>query len=341
MQEPEESLTSESAEPVATTPEPEPPAPATVAEPLARVPFWRRLGAFLIDGACLAALFLTGSLFLTDAYMAAGPWGRMIGGLAGVLYFAVGASPLFQGRTAGKALLRIATRRIDGSLLTTERAILRALVMMTPLTLNGMQVGTVGPAVLAMLSVVVFGGNVALLYLFCFNRPSRRSLHDLVAGSVVVYRDGNVPHPAFRRRHAIALLVVLAALAGAMAGFTYLVRQRIDTSAMQRLQRQIGEVADTPSVNVMEGSTSTNGVSTSWVSIAATTYEEVENREEIARAIVVLTLRQLRAAHEVDRIDVTFRAGYDMLFCSAWEWHTESHSVTEWRQMIDASDAAR
>lgn len=352
MQEPEENLIDPAETPAAQaeTPAPEtgaspfePEAPAPAAAPTQRppAPFWRRLAAFAVDYILLAMLFLLPSFVLADQYMQAGPWGRLIGGLTGVLYFAAGASPLGRGRTIGKRLFRIVMRRVDGSPLPFDRALLRALLLMTPLTLNGMQVGVIGPVTAVLLSAVVFGGNLALVYFFLFNRPSRRSLHDLLAGSVVLYDDSAVPDTAFRRKHAIALVIALAALAGGMAAFAYLLRQRLDITAMQHLQTQIGRLTDTPAVGVTEGAIITNGRRRTWVAISATTYEEVDNREEITRAIVVLTLRTLRSANDVDQISVTFRYGYDMLFCSGWASHTESHSVTEWRQMIDASDAAQ
>lgn len=109
------------------------------------------------------------------------------------LYFAWQESS--RGGTWGKRRLGLRVERADGAGLSSGRALVRAACKFAPWQIAHLGVArlirlpeppawALGSAVLAL---VLVAGYVALLYA----SPSRRTVHDLVAGTVVV----EVPHP--------------------------------------------------------------------------------------------------------------------------------------------------
>jgi TonB family protein len=124
----------------------------------------------------------------------------------GVLYFGLLQSRVGGGRTLGMRLLGLQVRAVDGGLLGVGAAALRAVVLLLPLTLNGIMLARspLNLAAVYVSTVVIFGGCLAQLYLLIFNRPSRRLLHDLVARSVVLKVGRDAAPPAVSQKHLIA-----------------------------------------------------------------------------------------------------------------------------------------
>lgn len=165
--------------------------PATDRTPIAG--FWRRLAAFLIDGAILSVPALLLGLALFRSAAALGQAGRLIGFAVALLYFGLLDSRLGGGQTLGKRLLRIRVEDRAGNALSPTCAVLRFLIIAIPYFLNGLwlDVDTASfrwPEYLlgTLLIFVVFGGGGAIGYLFVFNRRTRQSLHDLAVDSFVV-----------------------------------------------------------------------------------------------------------------------------------------------------------
>lgn len=149
-------------------------------------PRWRRLVAFVVDALLLGAPALAVGFLLFEAASALGEWGRLVGLALAATYFAVFDSRLGGGQSPGKRLLGVKVTRWDGTLLSPGTAAVRALILLIPFYLNGLQVDEGTSAVLlSLLTLLVFGLGLSIVYLFLFN-SSRRSLHDLATGAVVV-----------------------------------------------------------------------------------------------------------------------------------------------------------
>ena len=103
------------------------------------------------------------------------------------LYFTIA---FVRGRTLGQKVLGIAVRSIDGAKLKTSAALVRSAVLLVPFELNHSIMFHVGPWTDA--PPVVFVGGLALVWVLCaiyvalpLVRADGRSMHDLLAGSVV------------------------------------------------------------------------------------------------------------------------------------------------------------
>jgi len=133
--------------------------------------FVTRFGAFLVDIIVIAIVFAIGGRVVEFVLgiltrhrfelSAAGPPSWIALGLWAFVYFAY---PLaVAGRTFGMAVAGVRVVRVDGSELSSRRAIVRVLALP--------------------LSFLFLGLGLLLIVL----RADRRALHDLIAGSAVVY----------------------------------------------------------------------------------------------------------------------------------------------------------
>jgi uncharacterized RDD family membrane protein YckC len=130
-----------------------------------------RFVAFVVDILLIGVLFSIGGVVLEyvlttllreEVRLAeSGLWSKVALLTWAFVYFAVPLAA--SGRTSGMALIGVRVVRADGSDLSTRRVIVRVLALP--------------------LSFLLFGLGLALIVL----RGDRRALHDLIAGSAVVY----------------------------------------------------------------------------------------------------------------------------------------------------------
>lgn len=157
--------------------------------------FMPRAGAFLID--CFALWFISNGI-ATYAWDAAYPhrmlWQALM--LIGLFaYFIVGASRATDGRTLGKALLKIQTVGQGGEPLAWSRAAARgALVALMVLSWSVLRGHVWLPQMRLMHVAFLLGlGAVAVGYalaasIYAGQHPKKMALHDIAAGSMVAYR---------------------------------------------------------------------------------------------------------------------------------------------------------
>jgi uncharacterized RDD family membrane protein YckC len=184
--------------------------------------FWQRLGALLIDSLILGVIgFAAGSLAF-EPLAAMGDLGRLIGLATVVLYFGVLASGLGGGATPGHRLLKLRVTDRQGRPLGLPTALLRALILGGPWMANGLFVNLPASPLSSLVGVtlcmVVFGGTFAQVYLYLFNRPSRRLLHDLLTGAYVVRATASPSSGQIPRVHLVICGFVFVA-AGLAAQF--------------------------------------------------------------------------------------------------------------------------
>ena len=153
--------------------------------------FWRRLAALFVDTIILGLLgFLLGLAF-ESTFVEMGQWGRIVGFIVSLAYFGLMNSTLFNGQTLGKKLLQIRVVDVSNNSISLIKSLIRYVILGTPFFLNALQfTGDNLPTFLIYpIYIVVFGGLLAIPYLYCFNTMTRQSLHDLIVGSYVVNAD--------------------------------------------------------------------------------------------------------------------------------------------------------
>src|SRR5689334_4917032 len=146
---------------------------------------WRRVGAFVVDAFLLGLAGVAAGFTLFDFFVRMGGWGRWVGFAIALTYFGTLNSRIGHGQTLGKRMLKIRVVSADGSALPFSRAVVRFAILGTPWFLNNAWFSreVMTSPLTYLLSAIIFGLGVAIVYLFLFNRPTRQSLHDLAVGS--------------------------------------------------------------------------------------------------------------------------------------------------------------
>jgi uncharacterized RDD family membrane protein YckC len=180
--------------------------------------FWRRVGAYLIDTIILGAIGFAAAIPFYDALAALEGPTRLIGLGVGALYFGLSTSNLGGGASLGMRALGLKVVKLDGRPAGLGRALWRALVLQTPMMLNGMSLSGVDAPLMNAYTIfaftLVFGVGLAQILLLLFNAPTRRLVHDLVSGTAVVRKEaGTIAAPRSRAPVAAAVVVLLAFLA--------------------------------------------------------------------------------------------------------------------------------
>jgi len=163
------------------------------APPRIVVGFWRRFFSDLLDSIVLGAFGYAIGYPLRYTFSAMGLHALWVGLACSFLYFGILHTRITNGQTLGKRMLGIQVVKRDGTFLSVGASLLRyvavsfvfynglygSLVSLLP-TKASMAIG----AVFLLVVIWVFFASFLLIPL----HPLKRGLHDLVAGSVVVYQ---------------------------------------------------------------------------------------------------------------------------------------------------------
>lgn len=295
-------------------------APAGSAAP-AFAGFWRRVGAFFIDGLAVGVLGLLLGLVIGDVLAGMGGYERFIG-FAIALAYGLLNSRLTGGRTPGKYLLGIRVADLSGDPISIPRALLRQTVFSVPFFLNGAPFDeqTLLSFFGVVLSVLIFGGMFAIIYLFVFNRKSRRSLHDLVAGTCVVRSlpaAGAPPVAPVWRGHLVVVGIVVLLSAAA----PFMVKKLAATETFEALLKANEAISAQPDVlrSFISTNISLDGAPDEGGYVTLTLFIDDPGvvNEERALEIGRLVLDQYPPAREKEVIVVNFVHGFDMVIASS------------------------
>ena len=289
--------------------------------------FWRRLVAFIIDCVIVGVVGLVVGLMFDDALSRMGGYERFIGFAIAVTYAGLLNSRLGSGQTLGKKILSIRTRGIDGSLLSVPRALARQSVFAIPFFLNG---APFSESVLMsfsglVISLLLFGGLFSIIYLFVFNRKTRRSLHDYVVGSWVV-RDGELPPevvPSVIWRGHVVAVALLVLLSAALPLLGWKLMKTETFAGLSEMNQAIATEPGVLSSGVVVGTTyRSGGGSTDYVAITLHIKGSDTDDEKRARMIARKVLAAHPPAASKDTISVTLVHGFDMVIASKWNQHS-------------------
>ncbi|WP_457424799.1 RDD family protein [Roseateles sp. P5_E7] len=306
--------------------------------------FWRRVAAFVVDTLLLGAAGMLLGWLAFDALAALGGWGRLVGFALAWPYLGLMNSRLAGGQTIGKRLLGLRTVGLDGALLSPARGLLRGAVVAVPWFLNN---AVADPDLLLMLPLVmalcliVFGLGLGLLYLLVFNRPSRRSLHDWAAGSVVVREPlplGAVPGGPVWRGH-LVVIGVLALLSLALPVWMQGKMGEGDVAVMIATRATVVQLPGVRQAGVSKGWTavrSTQGSSSStYLTVQALSDAEHLKDDALCDRIArALLARHAAELEQVDQLVVVVTYGYDIGIASGWQSRRVALTPAQWRERL-------
>ena len=298
--------------------------------------FWRRIGALFIDTLVLGILGYVVGLFLEDAFVQLGGWGRLIGFAVSITYFGVMNSSLSNGQTIGKKILNIKVVDSTNSTISLPKSFLRYSFLAVPFSLNGAQI--TNEALLSYLmyplSFIIFGGLLSISYLYIFNRVTRQSLHDLVIGTYVVNAEVNSEElPSVWKPHlgVVAALFIAAALVPA---FTSDLAKSEPFKGLLATQEAINNNELVKYAGVTEGSTtftSTDSGSntTTYVNTQAFLYKNNVDDSDTAKQLAQTIIKTYPESLNKNLIQVTLTYGYDIGIASKWNSYNHQFNPQE------------
>lgn len=302
--------------------------------------FWRRLGAFFLDGLVLGAIGWAAGLVLADHFVQLGLWGRLLGFCVAWPYFGLLNSRLGGGQTLGKRVLGIKVVNQRGDCLSAPQALMRFLPLGAAWFLNGVPWPD---AVLLsfwsyVLSVAVFGVGLSLVYLFVFNRATRQSLHDLMVGSFVVRALGGHDEPVKAQPTWPAHLAVCGVLLVGSAILPYFGQRAASNatfSPLLSIYKAVNATSWVSHAQVNQGQSfmvmaEKGKVSSTYLGIVAYIKDADINNTTRARELARLALSADPAARQLDTIQVVLAYGYDIGIAASWQSRNQSHTPAEW-----------
>ncbi len=320
------------------------PPPAT-AEPNRKIiaGFWRRFLAAAIDGLILGvSAFLLGLVFFAQ-FARLGGWGRAVGFVVALIYYGFLNSKVGSGQTVGKRLVRIRVVSADQAPISISRSFFRFFILGAPCFLNGAAFpprifqSWIGGVVIG----VIFGVGGSIVYLLVFNRRNRRSLHDLIAGTLVVRagQAGQSPLLSVWAGHYVVIIIIVITF---FAGPVFLARLAegspykgiLAVQSALRSQEEIWHAAVFSGKGVSFGPG--GKVITTTTSVTVWTDRPVSDYDKFANRVAGMIFDAYPGALTTDRVGVQVIYGYDLGIASGRIAKTLIYSPAEWQQRLHA-----
>jgi len=229
--------------------------------------------------------------------------------------------------------------------LSVGASVLRAAIFCAPYFLNGafIDVGKSTSWLSILVTFLVFGVGISIVYLLIFNRRTRQSLHDLAVGAYVVsgkalghIGDGRRMWPA---HFAVVGLILLAALV-----LPY-VSQRFLNSApfaellavQQGLQQEPEVRHATAYIGVNSFFSKNQGAKTTHIfSSKVFVSGQIPDLDSLANRSAQIILERDPSAEKEDVISISIIYGYDIGIASSWRTQGFAFSPEQWRSRFSA-----
>lgn len=295
--------------------------------------FWRRIGALLIDGLILALVGFLLGLVLEDYFVQIGGWGRLIGFSIALIYFGLLNSSINNGQTVGKAILKINVVNSSNQFISLPKSFLRYCILGAPFYLNNARFteDLLTSPFMHLLSLIIFGGLISIIYLYIFNRHTRQSLHDVIVGTYVTNKDSksSTLEPIWKPHYVIIVCLFIAAAAAPY--FTMQLAQNIPFKDMLNVRQIVMSKPEVVYANIQEGTstfstTDTETTKTTYITVQAFLVDDDITNGAIARDIGNTVIANYTDAETKDIIQVTLIYGYDIGIWSFWRNH--NHEFT-------------
>jgi|GEM_PF-4258262 len=157
--------------------------------------FWRRVIAFAIDYIVLNVVVCLIITILHPHYDTLVSYKAILSIIISFGYFSICCSYLNVGQTIGMLIMKVRVTRLSGEPLSFSQSSARASILCVPLLSNillGYPRLCASSLVIIIVSITAIVSTI-IAYLLIFNRRNGRSLHDLIANTVVVRSQPSGP----------------------------------------------------------------------------------------------------------------------------------------------------
>jgi uncharacterized RDD family membrane protein YckC len=310
------------------------------------VGFWRRVGAFTLDVLVLGVIGQLLGLLFAHQFMTLGQSGRLVGFVIAAVYF-IPAHHLL-GQTLGKRLMRIRVQALNGGPVSVAAATLRYVALGVPWFANGVFFTAPNWPMLLLMAAAVVLGSILLIgilgnaYLLLFNRPSRRLIHDLIAGTVVVNAssEGIAVDSDDARVAPVQWVIVglIPVAVFAILGRVYLSSQISPTqmAELQSAQAALNRLPGVTGVQLLDQHNRQAGRRSHVISVQLWVSDSnaVTDPALVGRAVAEI-LQKYPSSRATDGIAVEVSRGFDIGIASLWRRNSEFYSIAEQRHTLE------
>jgi tetratricopeptide (TPR) repeat protein/uncharacterized RDD family membrane protein YckC len=306
--------------------------------------FWRRLAAFGIDCLLLFLVAFIPAKVIFQFWGYLGIWERLLGFSLALLYFGWWNSSLGGGQTPGKGIMKIEVVDQAGTHIPPGRSFLRFAILGTPWFLNkapipfSMMMTPLGYVIGFLLS----GLGGAIVYLYIFNRRTRQSVHDLVAGTFVVKTRPKGPVPAISiwKPHLAVVGVFSLAILGAQLFLPHFFPEGT-FPGMVKIAQEIESSGKVRVLSIMDMHTrkitGKSKTKRTWVRVAVILKEKPVSWKALAAttgAIVTPVMHNYPGIMTRDLLAIKMAYGYD--YGIAWSRQTYSliYRPRQWQKLL-------
>ena len=282
----------------------------------------RRIVAFIIDLIILAIIGYILSLIGKGFFVELGNHGVLVGSLISTIYYAVFNSETGNGKSPGKRAMHLEVVKSDGSQLTFKEGLIRSLLFTTPFfLLEYFQNLFYSPIVSNVLGALNIAYYVGLFYFFVVN-ADRRTVHDIVAQTIVKYQneDLNELSPISKTKIYFYVGIIFIILGGFIA--TYLTFKNTTNTLTEVfeanrevLEELATEIYDLEQVVRVESSKIHITVESEVGIVVEAWVSEDVNKEEakiIYEEIMDILVKKKFNINRIDYSEVVLNYGYDI-----------------------------
>lgn len=307
--------------------------------------FWRRTVSFVVDIVILGVLGMLLGMLLSQQLVALGAWGRAVGFVIAALYFGLLNSRISNGQTVGKRLLGIQVVDRNGQCIGFGKSLARYSIMGIPFFLNGAQISVdvMHGAWSFLLTALIFGLGLSLIYLFVFNRNTRQSLHDLLVGTYVIRTRSSESYTlknVWRFHYAVCGVLLVASLLLPIV-VNHLSQNDFFTDLLET-QNRVQSISPVAYVSISDGKTTFKPLDgeatlTTYLQCSAQLSRDETDNELLAARIADTILATYEQSHERHVIHVGLSYGYDIGIASFWKSSSYSYTPDQWKEKINAN----
>jgi uncharacterized RDD family membrane protein YckC len=301
------------------------------------------MAAFAVDGLVLGVVGQALAWPLSPFWFRIGPYGRFVGQFIALVYFGVMDSRYGGGQSMGKRLLGIAIRDRRNESISVTRSMLRTLIWLAPVTLNGWALPLLRTPILAWFTeVILFGVGGAILFTMVFNRRTRQGLHDMLCDTYVVRADGEpievFPTVARLQWIATGIMVAVALVLATVSAFG----GPIFGAPLQqviRLQREIEPDRRFFSVSIFDRTFHVSGGKATRTLVIEAWYRGVPtepDRQKAMNDVAKAALDQMDSIGDFDLMRITMTSAYDLGIASYRSAYGDGQPIKTWRQRTAA-----
>lgn len=293
--------------------------------------FWRRLGAFLVDGVVLGAVGIALGAAIGKYFPTPGGAGNLVGFVIAGTYFTLADARSHGGQSIGKRLLHLRLLDRHGRLLGPLQTFPRYCVVGIACFLNGARLPETPAHVWERVAgIPVFGIGLSILYLLVFNRRTRQSVHDLAVGSYTVNESVGAefaPPDVWRGHYVVCACLLLASFVGAAFPPQAANARLTPLTAVRARVRAVPGVVE---ANVSDRTLWMNGRERTALAVTAFLDHGSVEDEALAARVARAVLETFPAAHSRGTVDVILSSGFDLGIARWSSKHSFSHTAEEW-----------